>query len=81
MKMFLTIVLGLSLVVEIAAHLGLLVGIAKGDSRRWRAVVAFLIPPLAPYWGWQLGLTRRTYAWLGALAVYALALTFMNNII
>ena len=77
MRAFLTIVLGLALVVETAAHLGLLVGIAKGDPRRWRALVAFLIPPLAPYWGWQLGLTRRTYAWLGALAVYAIALIFI----
>ena len=77
MKTFLTIVLGLSLVVEMAAHLGLLVGIAKRDPRRWRALVAFMIPPLAPYWGWQLGLTRRTHVWLGALAVYAIALIFI----
>lgn len=77
MRTFLTIVLGLSLVVEIAAHLWLLVGIAKHDSRRWRALVALLIPPLAPYWGWRLGMTRRTYVWLGALAAYALALIFI----
>lgn len=77
MKTFLTIVIGLALLVELGAHLWLLVGIAKEDPRRWRAAVAFLVPPLAPYWGWQLGMTRRTYAWLGALAVYAIALIFI----
>jgi hypothetical protein len=67
-------VIALALVVELVAHLWLLVGIAREDPRRWRAGVAFLVPPLAPFWGWQLGMTRPTYAWLGALAVYAIAL-------
>ncbi len=77
MKTFLTIVIGLALLVELGAHAWLLVGIAKEDPRRWRAGVAFLVPPLAPYWGWKLGMTRRAYAWLGALAVYTIALLFI----
>ncbi|MEO6420641.1 MAG: hypothetical protein ABIP39_14610 [Polyangiaceae bacterium] len=78
MRTFLTVVVALALVVEITAHLSLLVGIARREPhRRWRALVATLVPPLAPYWGWELGMTRRTYAWLGAVAVYAIALLFI----
>ena len=76
MKLILTIVLATALVVEVGAHVGLLAGLARREPR-WRAVVALFLPPLAPYWGWQHGMTRRTYAWMAALAVYTIALALV----
>jgi hypothetical protein len=36
-----------------------------------RAAVALFIPALAPWWAWERGMRRRSGAWLGALAIYA----------
>jgi len=56
------------------AHVSLVVGIAT--TNKPRAALALVIPPLAPFWGYELGLRRRAQAWLGALASYvALAIT------
>jgi len=50
----------------------LAVGLARHSGQWWRGPIAFVVPPLAPVWGWQLGMRSRVYAWAGALAVYAL---------
>jgi hypothetical protein len=65
------IALAVALVVFVAAHLALVVGLAR---RRpwWRAVVALAAPPLAPWWGWREGMRARTIAWGAALAFYAI---------
>ena len=76
MKPVLTLVLAMALVMEVGAHVGLLAGLARRGPR-WRAVVALFLPPLAPYWGWQLGMTRRTYTWIAALAAYTIALALV----
>jgi hypothetical protein len=31
---------------------------------RWRALLAFLFPPLAPYWGWAAGIKVWSALWL-----------------
>jgi hypothetical protein len=56
---------------EIAAHVALIAGLVARRPR-WRGLLAILIPPLAPYWGWSAGMHRRVYAWCAALALYAL---------
>ena len=62
-----------SLAGAVAAHASLVIGLALLRPRIWwRPVLAILIPPLAPYWGSRHGLRRRTYAWLAAIALYAL---------
>jgi hypothetical protein len=60
-----------ALTVFLAAHVVLVAGLAR--RRAWgRAVVALLVPPLAPWWGYREGLRVATIAWCAALAVYAL---------
>ena len=50
------------------AHVTLVVGLAARPPR-WRALVALIAAPLAPWWGLRLGLRGRAAAWLvGALA-------------
>ncbi len=51
------------------AHLTLVGGLARSRAAR-RAVVALLVPPLAPAWGWEAGLRRTTWTWGAALALY-----------
>jgi hypothetical protein len=53
----------------VAAHLALLVGLARRQPR-WRALAALAVPPLAPWWGWT-EMPRRAQAWAVALAAYA----------
>lgn len=54
-------------------HVSIVWGLTKLRPR-WRAVAAFALPPLAPYWAWREDMRRRSKLWLGALAVYAVAL-------
>jgi hypothetical protein len=69
----LSLVLILALITHVVAHVATVIHIGK--NRSWvRAVLAFLLPPLAPLWAWRLGKTRRlVHAWLGSLAAYAIA--------
>jgi hypothetical protein len=54
----------------VAAHGILIAGLAR--RRAWRrAVVALVVPPLAPWWGWGAGLRLPTIVWCAALALYA----------
>jgi hypothetical protein len=60
-----------ALAVHVVAHVSIAVGLAR--SRAWaRAVLALVLPPLAPWWGWEAGMQRRVVAWGFALAAYAL---------
>lgn len=60
-----------ALVVHFAAHVWIVVGLAA--VRGWaRAALAFVVPPLAPWWGWEAGMRRRAVAWGSALAAYAI---------
>jgi hypothetical protein len=56
----------------VTVHVALAAGLLL-RSPRWRAPIAFLVPPLAPYWGMQEGMRVRTALWLSALGVYILA--------
>jgi hypothetical protein len=59
----------LAFAVVVTAHVTLVVGLA-GRAPRWRALVALVVPPLAPYWGWD-GLRRRSLLWMAGAVVYA----------
>jgi len=59
-----------ALAVFLAAHVALVAGLARRRPS-WRAVVALLVPPLAPWWGYRAGLRVATIAWCAALALYA----------
>jgi hypothetical protein len=63
--------LAISLVLYAGAHVALVVGLFRREPR-WRGAVALVVPPLAPYWGWPLGMRARAWLWLGALGAYAL---------
>jgi hypothetical protein len=65
--------LAAALVLFGAAHGVLLVGLAQRRPR-WRALVASVVAPLAPWWGWQAGMRRRAITWGVALALYVLGL-------
>jgi hypothetical protein len=63
--------LALSLALHAAAHLALVVGLSR-QKPAWRGAVAFVLPPLAPYWGWSSGMRAPASVWLAALGAFAL---------
>ena len=59
--------------VHVAMHVAVAVGLfARGERKR--AVLAFLLPPLAPLYAYEAGMRRRFFAWSGSFLVYACAL-------
>jgi hypothetical protein len=57
----------------VTAHLASIVGLAA-RSPRHRALVALVVPVLAPYWAAKARMVVRTVLWVASFAVYALAL-------
>jgi hypothetical protein len=47
-----------------------LVALLVTRQPRWRSLLALLIPPLAPYWGWLEGFRIWSALWLAALVLY-----------
>jgi hypothetical protein len=66
----------LVLVVFLGAHATLLVSLVTRKPR-YRAAVALAVPPLAPFWGWQIGFRGRVYVWGAALVVYAIGVAIL----
>lgn len=66
-----TLVIALALF--ITAHVTITYGLAWRPPR-WRAVVAFFVPPLAPFWAWREKMRVRTIVWGAALALYVVAM-------
>jgi len=68
------LVLALSLGLLAASHVSLSVGL--GLLGPWhRGLVAFLVPPLAPFWGLHTKLRKRALLWVAAFAVHVICLT------
>jgi hypothetical protein len=44
------------------------------EPPRWRALVALLVPPLAPYWGFSTKRKALSVLWLAFFVAYALTL-------
>lgn len=57
----------------LTAHLAIAFALF-GRDRRWRAFVALVVPPFAPYWALRERMTFRASAWLAGAIGYGLAL-------
>jgi len=53
----------------LTVHVAIAYGLAR-QSPRWRAVLAFFVPPLAPYWALRLGMMVRGTIWVVAAVAY-----------
>ena len=76
MSLAVRLVAALAWLTWLGAHIALVFGLAKTPPR-YRAISAFFVAPLAPYWGWHM--QRRAQLWLIALLVYALAGTIART--
>ena len=65
-----SIAVGLHLV----AHVTLVIGLLRREPW-WRGLIALVVPPLAPYWGYEAKLSGRVTLWLATLAVYLASAT------
>ena len=66
-------VLVLAFATLVTAHVTLAFGLARRPPR-WRGLVALVVAPLAPWWGWQERMRARGVVWLASALVYAIAL-------
>jgi hypothetical protein len=56
------------------AHVTLVIGLLRREPW-WHGLVALVVPPLAPYWGYEAKLRRRVTLWVVSLAVYLVSVT------
>lgn len=70
---FPTLVVAFAMVLTV--HVTLATGLARRRPR-WRGLVALVVAPLAPIWGWQAGMRVRAAVWIAAAATYGIALAF-----
>jgi hypothetical protein len=54
----------------VTAHVTIALGLVRRVPR-WRGLVAFVLPPLAPYLAARAQMRVRATAWMCALVVYA----------
>ncbi len=64
------VVLGFAALVT--AHIAIAWGLLW-RAPRYRALVALVVPPLAPYWAWREHMRVRAGIWAGALVLYVIA--------
>jgi hypothetical protein len=62
----------------VTAHVLLVAGLAARRPR-WRALVALLAAPLAPYWGHRAGMHARSVMWTTGAVAYALCLWLASH--
>lgn len=53
----------------ITVHVAIVFGLAYHHPR-WHALVAFFVPPLAPYWALRGGMVVRGGIWIGSVILY-----------
>ncbi len=70
MTLWVLIVMVAAFALLITTHIALVAGFLFRPPR-WRAALALVVPPLAPFWGFGSGMPIRSGVWLGALVVYA----------
>lgn len=57
----------------VTSHVALSFKLARAKPL-WRGLVAFVLPPLAPIWGFRAGFRKLGGLWLGAVGVYIVGL-------
>jgi hypothetical protein len=65
--------LAASLGLLLASHAALSFGLARLGPW-YRGLIAFVVPPLAPFWGYHGKLHGRSLLWIVALAVHSFCL-------
>jgi hypothetical protein len=58
----------------VTVHVALAGRLALRSRPRWRGLLALIVPPLAPMYGFRDGYRRSSTVWLVALVVYVVAL-------
>ena len=66
---WLTVTLVASFAALVTAHVALVAGLLARQPR-WRALVAAIVPPLAPAWGLRGGMPGRTGLWVTSALAY-----------
>jgi hypothetical protein len=64
----------LGLATAITVHVALAGRIFLRQRPRWRGPVALVVPPLAIIWALRAGWRKIAVLWIGALALYTMAL-------
>jgi hypothetical protein len=59
---------------HLVAHVTLVIGLLRRKPW-WRGLVALVVPPLAPFWGYEAELRGRVTLWVATLAVYLASVT------
>jgi len=67
-------VLLLSFATLVTVHVAIAVRLGRRTRPHYRGLVAFLVPPLAPWWAYEQRWRRMCFTWLGAVACYLAAL-------
>ena len=68
-----------ALFVLVIAHGVLAVSIGRSRAGWWRGVVAFVVPPLAVFWGWNAKKRLAVWFWLAALTAYVVGLVIAKS--
>jgi hypothetical protein len=59
---------------HVVAHVTLVIGLFRRGPW-WRGLLALLVPPLAPFWGYEARLKGRVTLWVVSLALYLASVT------
>lgn len=54
----------------VTAQVRLVIVLLFAGKPRWHGLAAFLVPPLAPFYGWKAGRKINAAAWVFALVLY-----------
>lgn len=73
MNLVVLVALVLAFASFVTAHVALAARLSLRRPR-WRGPLAFVVPPLAPYWGAAERMTLTSITWVGSLVVYVIAL-------
>ena len=66
-----------ALLAHAGAHVAILVSLFRRGPR-YRAAVAFVLPPLAPYYAVAVGFRKLSALWLASLLAYAFGVALAN---
>jgi len=61
----------------VTAHVAIVVGLSSRPPR-WRALVALVLAPAAPWYAWREQMRIRAGLWVGGLIVYVVARIFAS---